>query len=317
MSEPNIPLKNQHFAAVLAFLFPGAGHLYQGRTFKGILYMVCILGTFVYGMHLGEWRVVYAQWEPGRKNFGYLSQVLVGAPALPALVQAQRYPGSEDDDRAERIEPFSESFRGVLSRTTGAGHRVERPVDGRVHLEPVQGGIRTEIRGVFKGTLHADNGEVRDVELELAEVSLGPELYAEPRRELNAEVVGGEADAGESRRLEGTIPRSFWNWFEVPIEPQTLQALHGRLGKFYELALVYTWIAGLLNILAIWDALEGPAYGYGLEESTAEEKRRPAGGSRSSDGRSHSKQAASSREESANRGSSGQSSHSTAIQQDS
>ncbi|MFT5091852.1 MAG: hypothetical protein ACI93T_000671, partial [Porticoccaceae bacterium] len=38
------------------------------------------------------------------------------------------------------------------------------------------------------------------------------------------------------------------------------------------LALVYTWIAGLLNILAVWDALQGPAYGYGDEEPDSDEK---------------------------------------------
>lgn len=36
-------------------------------------------------------------------------------------------------------------------------------------------------------------------------------------------------------------------------------------GKRYEIALLFTWVAGLLNLLAIWDAYEGPAYGYGDE----------------------------------------------------
>jgi hypothetical protein len=42
----------------------------------------------------------------------------------------------------------------------------------------------------------------------------------------------------------------------------------------FELALVFTWIAGLLNILAVWDALEGPAYGYGDEEPEPSEGER-------------------------------------------
>jgi hypothetical protein len=45
--------------------------------------------------------------------------------------------------------------------------------------------------------------------------------------------------------------------------------LHRKLGKFHELALTFTMIAGLLNILVILDVLEGPAYGYGDEESTS------------------------------------------------
>ncbi len=61
------------------------------------------------------------------------------------------------------------------------------------------------------------------------------------------------------------------------------QQLHAELGKIHELALVFTWIAGLLNILAVWDAIDGPAYGYGDEpepdpdeESKAPPVHRPA-----------------------------------------
>ena len=45
-----------------------------------------------------------------------------------------------------------------------------------------------------------------------------------------------------------------------------LQGLNGRLTKRFGMALVFTWIAGLLNILAIWDAVQGPAYGYDDEQ---------------------------------------------------
>ena len=41
--------------------------------------------------------------------------------------------------------------------------------------------------------------------------------------------------------------------------------MNRRLGRSYEIALLFTWVAGLLNLLAIWDAYEGPAYGYGDE----------------------------------------------------
>ena len=40
-----IDLKNPVIAAVLAWLWPGAGHMYQRRIGKGLLYMVCILLT--------------------------------------------------------------------------------------------------------------------------------------------------------------------------------------------------------------------------------------------------------------------------------
>jgi hypothetical protein len=73
-------------AAFLAWLWPGAGHLYQQRYAKGILFMVCILATFFYGMHLGQGRVVfiYGDWKPERFRWPFLCQVWVGLPALPA-----------------------------------------------------------------------------------------------------------------------------------------------------------------------------------------------------------------------------------------
>ena len=83
-----INLKDPWLAAFLAWLWPGAGHLYQGRTAKGLLLMVAILTTFFFGFFMGGGKVVYASSTPFR--WPYLCQVCVGAPALPALVEARR-----------------------------------------------------------------------------------------------------------------------------------------------------------------------------------------------------------------------------------
>jgi len=85
-----IDLKDPVLAALLAWLIPGLGHWYQGRRHKAVLYFVCILGTFIYGLYLGEGRVVYASWRPSDKRLQYFTQVAVGVPALPAAVQALR-----------------------------------------------------------------------------------------------------------------------------------------------------------------------------------------------------------------------------------
>ncbi|MGE0376995.1 MAG: DUF6677 family protein, partial [Planctomycetaceae bacterium] len=97
-------------------------------------------------------------------------------------------------------------------------------------------------------------------------VRLGPELRNEPRRLVEGDVVR-EENGNETRigRVNGSIPRSFWNRFAIPLSDLEEQSLHGELGKFHELALVFTMIAGLLNILAVWDAYDGPAYGYGVD----------------------------------------------------
>ena len=82
-----IDLKDPAFAALLAWLVPGLGHLYQRRTAKGILFMVCILSTFFFGLFCSNGHAVYASWQNWDKRLPYLCQVGVGLPALPALVQ--------------------------------------------------------------------------------------------------------------------------------------------------------------------------------------------------------------------------------------
>jgi TM2 domain-containing membrane protein YozV len=86
-NEEVIDLKDPFVAAILGWLIPGLGHIYQGRTRKGVLFMVTILGTFFYGLFISEGRAVYASWVQGDYRYPYLCQVCVGLPALPALVQ--------------------------------------------------------------------------------------------------------------------------------------------------------------------------------------------------------------------------------------
>lgn len=154
MSKPIIELRHPYRAAFLAWLVPGLGHFYQGRTGKGWLYAICILGLFYLGFAMGEGKIVYWRWvspfgNPERFCLYYLGQFWVGLPALPALIQ---------------------------------------------------------------GTLkHLDKGTI------------------------------------------------LWGFMAEP--PQNiLNGLHPRLGKLVEIGTIYTTVAGLLNVLAIYDAFEGPAY---------------------------------------------------------
>lgn len=156
-----IALKDPGLAAFLGWLVPGLGHLYQGRTAKGILFFVCIMGTFIYGVYLGGdrevgWgRVVYMSFHPEDQRLHFLCQLGVGLPALPAVIQ---------------------------------GFRVR---SGRAPLW-----------GSF---------------------------MAPPRL---------PSDRSSNR--------------------PTLNDLHKRLHLYFELGTLYTMVAGLLNILAIYDAWAGP-----------------------------------------------------------
>jgi hypothetical protein len=64
-----------------------------------------------------------------------------------------------------------------------------------------------------------------------------------------------------------------WGFLAEP--PQIiLNGLHPRLGKLVEIGTIYTTVAGLLNVLAIYDAYEGPAYQEYEEPASA---RMPSG----------------------------------------
>ncbi len=156
----HVDLKHPGLAALLAWLWPGAGHLYQGRIAKGILYMVCITSIYFYGLAIGHGHVVYASWRPFDRRLPYLCQVGVGLPALPAMVQAS------------------------LMRS------------GKPPL-------------------------------------LGSTIMAPPR-------VTPDWRAGQSE--------------------DDLSRWHREAGAGFELGTLYTMVAGLLNILAIYDAFAGPVF---------------------------------------------------------
>lgn len=149
-----IDLRNPNTAALLAWLWPGAGHLYQRRYAKAVLFMVCILGTYFFGLALGEGKVVYAAWNQSDRRWQYPLQLGVGLPAMPALVQS------------------------MIVRRGG---------------EPILGGIMRPPEPGFH-----------------------------------------------------------------PGDPGELAQWHHDLNLRFELGTLYTMVAGLLNVLAIWDAYAGP-----------------------------------------------------------
>jgi hypothetical protein len=82
--------------AVLSYLIPGLGQVYQGRYGKGFLFMVSLLGMFFLGQAMGQWQNVYLP-RGERDNRGitnalmsrwhYAGQFWIGAAAWPALWQ--------------------------------------------------------------------------------------------------------------------------------------------------------------------------------------------------------------------------------------
>lgn len=285
MPDPRVQLKDPRLAALLAWLIPGAGHLYQGRTFKAAIFFFCILGTFTYGLALADWQGVYFQTNNGpnrRFPYGYIAQFGVGAGSLPALIQYRRAYGRNNVDSSVLDAPLDTPFKGIMDEVVPNDGVRQLLLDGRLKLSPVKNDLGGwGVEGTFVGTKQQlGKQETEPLELKIAgpfhmEAAIGPEPGREVRIEAPSEGPGG---VNNPQEILGRIPRSFLNSFQAPLEETSLQQLHGRLGKRMEIALVFTWIAGFLNILAIWDAFEGPAYGYGDEEPSGDGKPDPAKG---------------------------------------
>lgn len=111
-----IDLRNPAVAAVWAWVWPGAGHIYQRRYAKGVLFMACILGTWIFGLGLGDGHVVYASWTKNDHRWHYFCQLGVGTPALPALMQSRRV----RDGKEPLLNGFMAPPRNVVSDSAPA-----------------------------------------------------------------------------------------------------------------------------------------------------------------------------------------------------
>lgn len=112
--HPLPPVKLDPLAAVLSYLIPGMGQVYQGRVGKGLLFFFGLYLLFFYGMWMGQWRNV---WLPdvsdmpqlrvgGSELKGvpsalwyrpqFMAQFWIGTAAWPAVVQYMNYDRTKD-----------------------------------------------------------------------------------------------------------------------------------------------------------------------------------------------------------------------------
>lgn len=156
-------LKNRSLAAVLAWLVPGLGHLYQGRTTKGLLFMITIVSTFAFGYAIGGGRVVYAGTEPlalqGESIGGRVGRVVmshwkvacqsgIGSVAIPCVIERQRALAGKGPLLGEAFRPPDMSGRFPLpTHTDDNGREVRHP--NELAKWQYQGGFAFELGTVY------------------------------------------------------------------------------------------------------------------------------------------------------------------------
>jgi hypothetical protein len=166
--------------ALLSYLVPGLGQIYQGRVGKGVLFFVCLYGMFFYGMYLGRWSNVYLVDET--------------TPTLP------------------NIEIAGQQLPGTLA---AIGHRPQ-----------------------FAGQFWIG-------------MAAWPAIWQYAHYDRNKQ----------------TGPM-LGNYQRMPPDERFLNDLQRNSDKRWDLAWVYTVIAGVLNILVIYDAFAGPAFVVGEEPTS-------------------------------------------------
>ena len=134
-APPLPPVKLDPLAALLSYLIPGLGQVYQGRVGKGLLFFLGLYLLFFYGMWMGQWRNVWLpdaadlppvvvlgqQLEGPLKAVAYrpqfLGQFWIGAAAWPAVVQYVRH------DPAKAAGPvFGKYINSVSALSTPSCH---------------------------------------------------------------------------------------------------------------------------------------------------------------------------------------------------
>jgi TM2 domain-containing membrane protein YozV len=188
-SQRPLDLKNPGVAALLAWLIPGLGHLYQGRTLKGVLFFLTVCGLFFFGSWLGAWRVVYLRWDNDEWRFSYLAQLGVGLPAFPAAFDA------------------------------------------------------LDVRPAF-AKVAPPLADYQSKPLTTRELQALCERLSVPRSDSSLEMKKDLVESGAR--------------YVVALEE--VDDLHRKYGVTMHIAAIYTLIAGLLNILIIYDAAAGPAH---------------------------------------------------------
>src|SRR5579871_350450 len=184
-STTNLTLSDRptdSIAAVLSYLIPGLGQIYQGRIGKGILFFVCVYTLFFTGSYLGSGTV---RLKPGEESETYTVTSNVYLP-----------------DTADQNNPFN------LPRL--AANLYNRP----------------QFAGQF-----------------WVGIAAWPAVW---------QYLNYDAQQKQGDPLLGNFQRT-------PSEA-ALNAVHTSGDKLLELGWVFTVIAGVLNVMVIYDALAGPAF---------------------------------------------------------
>jgi hypothetical protein len=211
------------FHGLLSYLVPGLGQIVQGRVAKGLLFMVCIYTLFFYGMYIGS----------GSVTIGSRTYRLTGNVYLPDT--------ADDTNPPNKDSSWPPLATNLYNRPQFAG---------QFWVGVVAWPAIWQYMNYNKAVNHELNKEIDD-------------LYLEADQQLNQkDDEKAEEKLQKAHNLEMDPRRRHRIFGEFEREPSAsaINAVHNAGDKRLELGWVYTVIAGVLNIMVIYDAVAGPAF---------------------------------------------------------
>jgi hypothetical protein len=210
------------FAGVLSYLVPGLGQIVQGRVGKGLLFLVCIYTLFFYGMYLGNGEV-----RIGSRTYRLTSNVY-----LPDTVEDTPL---REGQSPSQLPPL---LINLYNRPQFAG----------------QFWVGVAAWPAIWQYMTFKKNEVHDREHEI------DRLYSEADQATDRQEK--EQKLREAEELERQLRNLHPLLGDFQREPSAsaINAVHNAGDKRLELAWVYTVIAGVLNIMVIYDAVAGPVF---------------------------------------------------------
>jgi hypothetical protein len=193
---PLPPPPARGLGALLSFLVPGVGQVYQGiisrdrnRWTKGLFFFVTLYGMFFYGMWLGQWKNVYLPHVQEQLIRDKKPLTLLGVPLSPFA-----------GDLYTRLQYAGQFWIGIAAWPALWNYFVpETPIISSFQASP--GAVKN------RDEFHRQEEATRKTEQEHNALQISP-----------------------------------------------------AMGKRWDIAWVYTVIAGVLNLLVIYDAWAGPVY---------------------------------------------------------
>jgi hypothetical protein len=234
---PTIQRTYSPFAGVLSYLVPGLGQIVQGRYAKGILFFVCIYALYFWGIYAGSGSVTIS----GRKY------VVNSNVYLPTDVsKGPNEPQSLTTNLINRWQFVGQFWVGVAAWPAIFQYVRFQPAE-QSKLESLYDEAARDAQNAEKARQAADEAE---------KAGKGAE---EAREEADRTQQAADDALKLAAEQERKLAHAIFGSFQREPSQASINAVHNAGDKRLELAWVFTVIAGVLNILVIYDAVAGPA----------------------------------------------------------